>query len=150
MEEKIPDLIPDDLRPGSDELRPLAILRAQADNLTTKTGRVIVGKVVPLRSSELPEMKSRFGKSLVDGGTRTYGFNLLVPALDDYTYQAFRISYPVAEVYPITVCGALVEPEEVKVPDIAGFTEVLRELFSSKEFHRLVNSLMSEASALAS
>jgi hypothetical protein len=149
MVEPIPDLIPDDLGAEIAEPRPVAVLRAQAALVGTKTGKRVLAEVVPLQPTDYLESLSIFSRSQIDRNSarRLYGFNLVVPALEKYTYQAFRVSYPVAEVYPVTLSGALVDPERVAT-NIVQFTEALRELFSSRQFHKVVNSLVGEAAAM--
>ncbi len=150
MVEPIPDLIPDDLGADITEPRPVAILRAQASLLAGKTGKRIVAEVVPLQAADYNPyltLKSHSGRQLLNGQNRIYGFNLIVPALENYIYQAFRIAYAVAEVYPVTLSGALVEPERVAA-NINEFTDILRLIFSSQQFQKVVNSLVSEVDAV--
>jgi len=149
MVEPIPDLIPDDLCTEIALPRPVAVLRAQAALLAAKTKKRVRAEVVPLQSMDYLESLSKFSRSKTPRNSerRLYGFNLVVPALENYTYQAFRVSYPVAEVYPVTLSGALVEPERVAT-NIVQFTEALRQIFSSKQFHKVVNSIVSEVAAV--
>jgi hypothetical protein len=65
---------------------PVSILREQASLLGSKTKNTIEGKV----------------ESRVPGSLLYHSFNLVVPALDNYTYELFQISHDV-NLYPVHV-----------------------------------------------
>lgn len=146
MTEPIPDLIPDDLAQTEGEPPPVAILRAQASRLAAKTKNVVLGEVVVLAIAATEE-ESEAGLVLRPRQDREYGFHLIVPSLDNYTYQAFRISYPVTDMYPVRIEGAII-PKKTVAKSREQFIEALRSIFSSPQFLRVINSLMREAMAM--
>jgi hypothetical protein len=130
MAEPIPDLLPDDFGPAEGE-SPVTILRAQADLLAAKTNGVVQGEVQRLVSS-----------------SQAFGFNFVVPALEDYRYQAFQISYPLADGYPLELSGAVLGDKEIRVENRQQYLDQLRQVFSSPAFARVLRSIIREASAV--
>jgi hypothetical protein len=102
---------------------PVAILREQAALLGKKTQNVIEGRV-DSRSS---------------GGEFYHSFNLVVPALDDYTYQLFIIRHDV-NLYPVKLDWQQFGSE-------SEFTNALREKLSSPETIRIVQNLLAQANS---
>jgi len=104
---------------------PVSILREQATLLGPKTQNLIEAKVAT--TTEL--------------GTFFHSFNLVVPALDSYTYRLFRVSHQI-ELYPIRVHGDPI----VDLADEGAFSDWLRQRLSSEETKRIIASLTAQAS----
>jgi hypothetical protein len=104
---------------------PLAILREQAALLGDKTKHLVEARVVT-RTEE-----SAFFHSL----------RLVVPALDQYTYELFTVHHGV-DLYPVTAYG---EARPLKTED--EFVEWLRARLSSEATKRIISNLMSQAAA---
>src|SRR5262245_4360896 len=101
---------------------PVAILREQAALLGTKTEHLIEAEVTTSIQDQ------RF----------VHGFDIVVPGLDGYRYQLFRISHG-PEIYPVDVrfrTGVLSSEDE--------FVAWLGEKLSSKETKHLINNLLSQ------
>ena len=102
---------------------PAAILREQAALLGQKTGYTIHGKVETETS-----------------GTDFYHyFKLVVPALDDYTYELLRVKHSI-DLYPVTA-----DRKEYKTE--AEFTDWLRGKLSSPDTRRIVGNLLAQANS---
>ncbi|HLK22343.1 MAG TPA: hypothetical protein VKT81_25525 [Bryobacteraceae bacterium] len=109
---------------GSTEVRtPLSILREQAAALGPKTLNLVEAKVETRRS---------YGQSIV------HSFQLVVPALDDYTYQLFEIEHG-ADLYPLTV-----KDEERTFGNEKQFTDWLQKELSSEKTKKLVSNLLAQ------
>jgi hypothetical protein len=126
---------------------PASILKAQAAKLGQKTRNLVEGRV---------ETLSREG--------RIYqSFILVAPALDNYSYNLFRISHPIT-MYPIRVEH---EPETEEQPDEEFFDNIfmrsrekqwktleseeafvswLRSVLGSRHTKRVVDALVSQSS----
>jgi hypothetical protein len=102
---------------------PVAILREQAALLGPKTQNLVEAKVQtqPLQ-----------------GGDFLHYFNLVVPALDNYTYRLFAVQHPMG-LYPIVGMGRSLANEEE-------FKTWLRETLSSPETKRIIANLIAQAS----
>ena len=109
----------------TEEIRtPVAILREQAALLGPKTQNVVEAKV---QTDPTP------------GGEFRHRFNLVVPALDNYTYQLFSVHHPMG-LYPLTAnTGRGLQDEET-------FKTWLRETLSSPETKRIIANLIAQAS----
>jgi hypothetical protein len=104
---------------------PVSILREQASLLGAKTKHIIVGQI----------------DTRTSGKTFHHAFNLIVPALDNYSYELFEISHGVG-FYPVRVelkssYGELKNEEE--------FLEWLGQKLSSAETKRLLGNLLAQA-----
>jgi len=102
---------------------PAAILREQAAALGPKTRNLIEAQVVTHASQS---------------GDIVHNFNLVVPALDDYTYQLFRIRHAAADLYPVTVADGVVLRNE------DAFVAWLRERLSSDKTKRIIGNLLAQ------
>ena len=102
---------------------PLSILREQASLLGPKTNNLLVARV----------------DTEVDGSRLQHRFNLVVPALDDYTYRLFVISHGV-DLYPVRVWDTAQE-----LQDEAEFTAWLEQRLTSPETRRIVANLVAQA-----
>jgi hypothetical protein len=117
------DLWPPDI---ADEIpvTPASILKAQASRIGEKTKNIIEGRVDTTSS----------GEGMV------HSFRLVAPALDNYSYELFRITHSI-RLYPVTVMysGRSLRSEQELVA-------WLRELLSSPETKRIVGSLIAQSS----
>jgi hypothetical protein len=102
---------------------PLSIMREQAAALGPRTKNLVEAKV----------------ETKIFGGQFIHTFELVVPSLDNYTYQLFQIQHP-AQMYPIMVMS----------PTIALHTEDefmvwLRDRLSSEQTRKIVSNLLAQA-----
>lgn len=102
---------------------PLSIMREQAAALGPRTKNLVEAKV---------DTETR-------GGEFIHTFELVVPALEDYTYRLFQVQHSV-EMYPIRVKGTPIELETEET-----FTAWLRERLSSEKTRKLVSNLLAQA-----
>lgn len=115
---------------------PISILRAQAARLGQKTGNLVEGRVDTLARED-----------------RIYHrFRLLAPALDNYTYELFRVSHP-ATMYPIRVeeepdqtqREKLISSKRKMIHSEDEFVEWLRSVLASELTRRVVEALVSQS-----
>lgn len=102
---------------------PVSILRQQAALLGEKTKHLVQARVVTQTNI------SDFFHS----------FRLVVPALDDYTYELFSVHHGV-DLYPVIAYG---EARPLKTED--EFVEWLRAKLSSEATKRIIGNLMAQA-----
>ena len=101
---------------------PVTILKEQAALLGPKTQNIVEAKVVTQPSND------RF----------LHAFNLVVPALDFYTYQLFYVVHSI-DLYPVqTNDGDRLESEDQ-------FTGWLAKVLSSPKTKRTIESLLAQA-----
>ena len=104
---------------------PLSILREQAALLGAKTKNLVEASV----------------KTRVNGDTFCHSLELVVPALDSYTYKLFTICHG-ASIYPV------VQPSKsTRLETEEEFIEWLGAILSSPETKRIVSNLLSQAAA---
>src|ERR1017187_9270395 len=107
---------------------PLAVLREQAALLGRKTNNLVEATVT----------------TGVYRGGFIHRFNLVVPALDDYTYELFAVTHGI-ELYPVRKWDPLsVYPD---FPSEEAFVEWLRQELSSPETKRIVSNLLAQATS---
>jgi hypothetical protein len=104
---------------------PASILREQASLLGTKTNHTIEGQV----------------ETQISGGTFHHSFNLVVPALDNYSYELFKIRHEVS-LYPVYVGYPDPDPE-----DEESFLRWLAQKLSSPETKRIIGNLLAQANS---
>jgi hypothetical protein len=104
---------------------PVSILREQAALLGAKTGYAIEAKV------ETRVTGSRFYQS----------FNLVVPALDNYSYELFEIYHEIS-LYPVRVMSLA---ESLK--DEESFVNWLGKKLSSAETKSIIGNLLAQANS---
>ncbi len=102
---------------------PLSILREQATLLGQKTGNLVEAQV----------------ESSTSGGDFMLALKLVVPSLDNYTYQLLRIRHS-ASLYPVIDMSNYSD-----IKDENAFLEWLRVKLSSPDTHRIVGHLLSQA-----
>jgi len=111
---------------------PLAILREQATLLGQKTENVLQGRVSLGRS--------RSGNEFVAS------LYIEAPALDDYSYLALTIRYPVA-LYPVLVVesGPGLFPQGAKCDDEESFVQTLGAILSHSRIRQVIASLIAQS-----
>jgi len=101
---------------------PVAILREQAALLAAKT-KDLVEATVYTESYR---------------GLFRHLFNVVVPGLNNYTYNLFSIEHGIG-LYPVTLVGS-----EMRFENEAELTEWLRTKLSSNETKRIVGNLLAQ------
>ena len=105
---------------------PVSILREQAALLGKKTKNVIEAQV----------------DTDAAGGKFHHSFNLVVPTLDDYTYQLFAIRHEI-DLYPVSVVwsggGIALSTEQ-------DFKDWVQATLSSSQTRRIITNLLSQVS----
>jgi hypothetical protein len=123
-----PDLWPDFQAPEAIK-SPVFLLKEQAAKLQQKTkGLVLVG----LRPASAPD------------GSFWVGFDLYSPALGEYTYHLFEVTYP-PEFAPVTLSSA----NEVRTAQtLDEFRSHLESVLRSPRTRQVVEAIMAQATAL--
>ena len=115
---------------------PVSILRAQAARLGQKTSNLVEGRVDTLAREDMIYHR----------------FNLVAPALDNYTYELFRISHP-ATMYPIRVeeepaqsqMEQLNPSKRKRLTSEQEFVDWLRSVLANEQTRRVVEALASQS-----
>ena len=105
---------------------PVAILREQASLLGTKTENLIEAAV----------------ETGISQGRFQYRFNLVVPALDNYTYQLFRIEHGI-DLYPLRVF----DKEILGLNTEDDFVDWLRNRLSSDDTKKIIGNLLAQVNS---
>jgi hypothetical protein len=104
---------------------PASILREQASLLGAKTKNTIEGQV----------------ETWTSGSKFYHSFNLVVPALDNYSYELFKISHEV-NLYPVHVGFPLIEAKNEEA-----FVNWLAQKLSSAETKSIIGNLLAQANS---
>lgn len=124
----VTDLWPDFQAPGATD-SPVFVLKEQAAQLQQKTnGLVLAG----LRPASAPD------------GNFWVGFDLYSPALGEYTYHLFEVTYP-PQFFPVTLTAAD-GPQTAQTP--AQFKTLLESVLRSSRTKQVVEAIMAQATAL--
>ena len=106
---------------------PVAILREQAAALGPKTKHLVEAQVVTRpHQSEI-----------------SHSFDLVVPALEDYTYQLFRIRHDAVSLYPVWVNDF----PELSLKNEDAFVAWLRVRLSSPDTKRIIGNLLAQVNS---
>lgn len=133
------DLWPEEIGPIPDLKAPVTILREQASLLGKKTNNLVEAEVMQLESAISEE--SEFN----------YAFLIVAPALDNYRYKLFTISYNI-NIYPVTISVDGEIRAEINPADSEGkllaesegeFVEILKKIFSAKKTKKVIGALLS-------
>jgi hypothetical protein len=129
------DLWPADLNATVPDT-PVSVIRAQANVLTERTEKQIVGEVNSIRSANDTNFK--------------YSFDLYVPAIR-YRYTLFTLSYGI-QGYPVEISPDAAIAKEIASPDLfflplnaaseAEFVSILEKIFRAETTRRAINSLL--------
>ncbi len=150
------DLWPDDLEDSTvDAHSPLTILREQASLLGAKTKNIVKAKVV--RSTDLLSENERQRResiaAVVDFPVSktpfNYAFLIHSPALGDYRYRLFDVSFGIGY-YPLGLRideGILQElqidpKEEIIVDDEPKFEDLLSRILKSRRTRQVIHSIL--------
>ena len=106
---------------------PLAILREQAALLGTKTKNLIEAKV----------------ETGVSRGEFSHRFKLVVPAMDNYTYELFTVTHGV-DLYPVFT---RVKKLDLQMNNEEDFVRWLKETLSSPDTKTLIGNLLAQATS---
>lgn len=112
---------------ATDVVTPVSILRRQAALLGEKTQQLVTAEVF----------------TSVVGDHATHFFRLVVPALDNYRYELFRVEHRVEELYPIT--GYFLLSTARRMEDQTDFVGWLKDILSSNATLQRIDSLMAQA-----
>ena|SRR5579875_1469428 len=107
------------------EPTPLSILREQAALLGQKTKNLVEGKV---------ETSATPNRSLV------HSFTIVVPPLDFYEYELFRVAHNPGSPYPVTVRDGT----EQELSTEKEFVEWLKSKLSSPQTMKLIGTLLAQ------
>ncbi|MBI1918741.1 MAG: hypothetical protein HYS12_28950 [Planctomycetes bacterium] len=108
---------------------PVFLLKEQATALQQKTkGLVLAG----LRPASAPD------------GSFWVGFNLYSPALGEYTYRLFEVTYP-PQFFPVTLTAA---DTAQTVQTLDQFKALLESVLRSSRTKQVVEAIMAQATAL--
>jgi len=105
---------------------PASILREQGSLLGAKTNHMIEGEV----------------ETQISGSNFYHAFNLVVPSLDNYSYELFKIWHGI-NLYPVAFgyqSGEQLASEEA-------FINWLGQMLSSAETKRIVGNLLAQANS---
>lgn len=111
-----------------DIVTPVSILRRQASLLGEKTQQLVTAEVA----------SGVFGDEVV------HFFRLVVPALDNYKYELFKVSHTVDRLYPVYGSSENAFPLP-SLADQSAFVRWLREILSSESTLKKIDSLMAQA-----
>lgn len=122
---------------------PVSILQEQAHYLEKKTDGIV--------KADLYKMRQVSGEREIE-----YGFFLIAPFLEDYSYNLFGFRFSVATLYPVKFdidpdiqTEAGIDPVRTAWNIIAeneeAFINMLEHIFSSKKVIRIIDSLMSQS-----
>ncbi|HEX5272371.1 MAG TPA: hypothetical protein VFW33_17865 [Gemmataceae bacterium] len=118
-----------DDRPAEATNSPVFLLREQAQQLQQKTtGLVLAGLLL----ASAPD------------GSFWVGFDLYSPALGEYTYHLFEVTYP-PEFFPVTLTTA---SEEKAAQTADQFKTLLESVLRSSRTEQVVEAIMAQATAL--
>jgi len=134
---------------GPEVVAPVTILREQAAMLGKKTNGLVLASVRTTTRDSLTRDEKTGLRALTrpghDAGNGNEGFihsfQLVVPALEDYTYTLFRVEHGI-EFYPAEFhqpgrMGQRADSEEE-------FIDILREILSSDNTRRVIGSLIAQ------
>ena len=130
------DLWPDELA-TAERQPPVAILRTQAALLGRKTRNLVIGRVTT------PSVGQAFFSHLA----RTqflYVFQLVAPALNDYTYDLFSIGHGV-DLYPVELEFHAAEGTKIESASEEEFIQVLKGVLSAPETKRVIGALLAQS-----
>ena len=148
------DLWPTDLDAVATAKSPITILKAQASILGSKTKNIVKAYVRrfppdhPALSRQWRAAKSK----RQEAEPFNYGFYLQAPALDNYTYHLFTLSFGV-EAYPahflvdddIAKEMSVDQTEGIVVNDEKQFERVLSEVLASQKTRKVISAIWTQS-----
>jgi hypothetical protein len=126
----MPENQTDDFWPAIDEAEeitaPIVLLRKYAAPLWDKSGHLINAEVETRTGSE---------------GSFIHSFNLIVPALDGYTYELFEVRHGI-EPYPVWYLDE--DRQRSEFADEKQFTDWIKVMLSSERTKRILKTLVQQ------
>lgn len=145
------DLWPIEIDLKDEPQSPLAILKEQASLLGRKTGDLVGAKVTSdyyepslVRSLKGFGFKSTQMVATDEGSFFVHSFNLIAPALGNYSYKLFEVIHQVTPYYPLEIHFSDLT---LKAEDEEQFIEALKKLFADEKTLKVVNSLRSQSAS---
>jgi hypothetical protein len=126
---------------AEDPNSPVVLLRKQAENLSAKSGRRLLGRVSTTAGTVDMNARLLLGLGPFEN-VFTHRFTIEVPALEDYSYALFAITHGI-ETYPVTY-----EDERGQwqaLDDVNAFTAWLKQTLSSDKTKRILKTLSEQA-----
>jgi hypothetical protein len=108
---------------------PVFLLKEQAAQLQQKTKGLVLAE---LRSASAHD------------GSFWVGFDLYSPALGEYTYRLFQVTYP-PQFFPVTLTAG---DGSQKAEDLDQFRALLQSVLRSSRTKQVVEAIMAQATAL--
>jgi hypothetical protein len=108
---------------------PVFLLKEQAALLQQKTQGLVLAGLRPASTAD---------------GSFWVGFDLYSPALGEYTYRLFEVTYP-PQFFPITLT---VGDEGLRASGLDGFKNLLEQVLRSDRTKQVVEAIMAQATAL--
>ena len=137
MADPLADLWPPELADNS-LVAPVTIMRQQASALSKRTRNLVQGKVRSWTRDET--FHSLLADDPVPDGDLIHSFQLVVPALDQYSYGLFEVRHG-PRLYPL---AASVEGKTAKIDSQDEFVEWLKQVLGSAETKRVVSALLAQ------
>jgi hypothetical protein len=115
---------------------PVAILREQASILGERTRNVVTAEVRPYRSQQSTKL--------------FFAFNLVAPALNNYSLSLFTISHEPTQIYPVEVKSDIITApgtyeSKWSAESEGAFKAVLKTIFSDNKTITAIQSLMAQS-----
>ena len=126
------DLWPDDIA-VTDMLTPLSILKEQASNLGGRTKNLVQGELVQRITRREDEPLDSF----------IFSFYLKAPALQNYKYQLFWVTYPIS-FYPLTIHSGGSD-SDITVNSQDELVNELRNIFSQEKTKTVIHALIAQS-----
>lgn len=127
----MPDLWPADF--GKLDINPpVAILREQAELLSQKTQRTLVGRV----------LTSRYQRDFL------HRFVLVAPSLDDYSYELFWVRHG-PEMYPLQISSEVLGGGTVQCDDEKSFLARLGAVLNDERTKRIISAIRAQVEPAA-
>lgn len=124
----VADLWPDFAQPQTGN-SPVFLLKEQAARLQQKTNGLVKAGLRPASTGD---------------GSFWVGFDLFSPALGEYTYRLFEVTYP-PQLFPLKlIAGDDVETAQ----NLVDFRNVLERVLRSSRTKQIVEAIMAQATAL--
>ncbi len=127
------DLWPDDIA-VTDVVTPVNILKEQASMLGAKTKNLVQGEIVQRITRREGESPDSF----------IFSFNLKAPALQNYKYQLFWVTYPIT-FYPLTIHKGGAD-SDITVNSQDELVDELRNIFSHEKTKNVIHALIAQSS----
>lgn len=133
-----PDLWPDEISTGQIKA-PIAVLREQATALGRKTQNVVV--------AEIEQSGANYGRQIA------LTFVLKAPALGDYRFKLFQVTYDPAELYPLFIESEVPlsenKDDRLKADNEHDLLAALKQIFSAPKTVRAIQAIRAQSQGSA-